>query len=139
MSLADRSRSTPTPEWFVWPHDPETHAAEERTSMDPADAISSAAVQPATRTNGITNGSAARAASAAAKRAPRAETRLDLAEVLRRSLDDARGNPKIRERLAQVARDPVRVDQIARTLGPGHAVIRELSRLRERPISNSAA
>lgn len=107
--------------------------------MDPANAIPSAAVHATTHLNGAANGSTARVASPEAERSPRAEARLDLAEMLRRSLDGARGNPKIRERLEQLAQDPARVEQIARTLGPRHAVVRELSRLRERPRSNSAA
>jgi hypothetical protein len=59
--------------------------------------------------------------------------------MLRRSLDEARGNPQIRQRLEQLAKDSARVEQIVRTLGARHAVVRELSRLRERSAPDAAA
>ena len=107
--------------------------------MDLANVISSAAVPPAARSHGSGNGSKALVAPGAAEDLPRADACVDLAEMLRRSLDGARANLEIRERLQQLARDPARVEKIARTLGPRHAVIRELSRLRERSRSNPAA
>jgi hypothetical protein len=59
--------------------------------------------------------------------------------MLRRSLDDARGNPKIREHLEHLAQDADRVDDIVRTLGARHALVRDLSRLVRRPASASPA
>ena len=49
-----------------------------------------------------------------------------LAERLRKSLDNARGNPRIRERLQQLAEDPAWLESIVLQLGPRHAVVREL-------------
>lgn len=98
--------------------------------------------------NGATNGSSPalngasprRVATTPAANCPSlpAENR-DLAGMLRRSLDDARGNPQIRERLEQLAKDSARVEHIVQTLGARHAVVRELSRLRERLGSDAAA
>lgn len=61
-----------------------------------------------------------------------------LASILRRSLDDARGNPDIRERLVRLAQDAGRVDALVRTLGARHAVVRDLSRLVPRPAAAPA-
>lgn len=71
------------------------------------------------------------AALNAASRIPPAVAEPDrnLASMLRCSLDDARGNLKIREHLEHLARDADRVAAIVRTLGARHALVRDLSRL----------
>ncbi len=108
--------------------------------MDHANAPATAATLPNGATNGTPNGSNLGVTpTSTAKTPPEASQNRVLAEMLRRSLDGARGNPEIRERLEQLAKDSARVETIVRTLGPRHAVVRELSRLRERPVSNSAA
>jgi hypothetical protein len=53
----------------------------------------------------------------------------ELEERLRTSLRDARGNLEIRRQLVNLARDPARMDALARELGPTHALLRELRRL----------
>lgn len=78
-------------------------------------------------------------AVAAAIQPPAEEANRDLAWLLRRSLDGARGNPKIRERLQQLAQDADRVEDIVKTLGSRHAVVRDLSRLLQRPESGPRA
>ena len=70
--------------------------------------------------------------AAAASNPAAAEASQMLASMLRRSLDDARCNPSVREHLEQLARDSERVDAIVRALGPRHALVRDLSRLRDR-------
>lgn len=50
----------------------------------------------------------------------------DLAERLRTSLRDARGNVEIRRRLQLLARDPERLAALQRELGPSHALLRDL-------------
>lgn len=88
-----------------------------------------------------TNGASTRLAPStpAVSRPSRPQENHDLAAMLRRSLDDARGNPQIRERLEQLARDTARVEHIVRTLGARHSVVQELFRLRERQTSGAAA
>ncbi len=78
-------------------------------------------------------------AVAAAIQPPAAEANQDLAWLLRRSLDGARGNPKIRERLQQLAQDADSVDAIVQILGSRHAVVRDLSHLLQRPESGPRA
>ena len=79
-------------------------------------------------------------AVAAAIQAPDANANRDLAWMLRRSLDGARGNPRIRERLQALAKDVDRVDAIVRTLGARHALVRDLSRLLpQKPDSDASA
>lgn len=68
-----------------------------------------------------------------------AERNRALASMLRRSLDDARGNPKIREQLEHLAQDADRVDAIVRTLGARHALVRDLSFLVRKPAADSRA
>lgn len=59
---------------------------------------------------------------------PREESS-QLEERLRTSLRDARGNLEIRRQLVRLARDPARLEALARELGPGHALLRDLRRL----------
>jgi hypothetical protein len=49
-----------------------------------------------------------------------------LADRLRTTLDAARGNMEIRERLKELVDDPSRLDPIVQELGPRHALVREL-------------
>ena len=51
---------------------------------------------------------------------------LSLDERLRTTLNAARGNMQIRERLKQLVADPERFGPIVRELGPRHALVREL-------------
>lgn len=52
-----------------------------------------------------------------------------LEERLRASLRAARANPEIRTALVRLAGDPEHSDALRRTLGAGHALLRELRRL----------
>jgi len=49
-----------------------------------------------------------------------------LTERLRLTLQAARGNVEIRERLRGIVADPDRLDSIVRELGPRHALVRDL-------------
>lgn len=49
-----------------------------------------------------------------------------LADRLRTTLDAARGNMEIRERLKAIVEDPNQLDPIVRELGPRHGLVREL-------------
>ena len=49
-----------------------------------------------------------------------------LADRLRTTLDAARGNMEIRERLKALVEDPRRLGPIVQELGPRHGLVREL-------------
>ena len=51
---------------------------------------------------------------------------LSLDERIRTTLNAARGNMQIRERLKQLVADPERFGPIVHELGPRHALVREL-------------
>jgi hypothetical protein len=46
--------------------------------------------------------------------------------TLRRTLDAARANVQIRERLKTMVSDPARFDSLVREVGPSHALVRDL-------------
>jgi hypothetical protein len=52
--------------------------------------------------------------------------RRPLVERLRTTLDAARGNLLVRERVRTMLADPQQLDELVRELGPNHAVIRDL-------------
>jgi hypothetical protein len=62
-----------------------------------------------------------------------------LVDRLRATLQAARGNERIRERLKGIIADPERFDPIVQELGPGHALVRELLAIARHGESERAA